>query len=43
MFWRAALALGLFLPLSLLPGQAESVARTPSDAEIRQILIDRID
>jgi serine-type D-Ala-D-Ala carboxypeptidase/endopeptidase len=43
MFWRAALALGLFLPLSSMPGQTESVAPTPSDAEIRQILIDRID
>jgi hypothetical protein len=42
-FLRAALALGLLLPLSLLPGQTESVAPTPSDAEIRQILIDRID
>ena len=43
MFWRAALALGLLLPLSSLPGQTESVAPTPSDGEIRQILIDRID
>jgi len=43
MLWRAALALGLFLPLSSLPGQTESVAPTPSDGEIRQILIDRID
>jgi CubicO group peptidase (beta-lactamase class C family) len=43
MFSRAALALGLLLPWSSLPGQTESVAPTPSDAEIRQILIDRID
>ena len=43
MFARAALALGLLLPLSSLPGQTESLPPTPSDAEIRQILLDRID
>ena len=37
MFTRPALALALLLPLSSSPGQ------TPSDTEIRQILIDRID
>jgi serine-type D-Ala-D-Ala carboxypeptidase/endopeptidase len=42
-FSRAALALGLLLPLSSLLGQTASVEPTPSDAEIRQILIDRID
>jgi D-alanyl-D-alanine-carboxypeptidase/D-alanyl-D-alanine-endopeptidase len=43
MFARAALAVGLFVRLRLVPGQTESAAPTPSDAEIRQILIDRID
>src|SRR5580693_7913925 len=38
MFAHPALALGLLLPLSSLSGQT-----TPSDAKIRQILIDRID
>jgi CubicO group peptidase (beta-lactamase class C family) len=38
MFAHSGLALGLLLPLSSLSGQT-----TPSDAKIRQILIDRID
>jgi hypothetical protein len=43
MLSRAALALGLLLPLRSVPGQTESATPTPSDDEIRQILIDRID